>query len=133
VITISEYNNEDNKSDNSNDFYIYYTTMDHPSWTLSGLCALGGIIGYSRKRSMPSLVAGIAFSGLYGAAGYLLRQNADWGLELALGTSSTLLIAGFVRSSKAQFKKPVPNLLFGLGTLSTGYYIYKYNQFYPFF
>jgi uncharacterized membrane protein (UPF0136 family) len=90
-------------------------------------------MGYNRKGSVPSLVAGLAFSGVYGAAGYLLRQNADWGLELALGASSSLLIAGLVRSSKAQFRKPVPNLLVGLGTLSTGYYIKKYNEFYPFF
>ena len=35
--------------------------LDHPAFTLSGLCAIGGIMGYARKGSFPSLVAGITF------------------------------------------------------------------------
>lgn len=90
-------------------------------------------MGFLRKRSTPSLVAGITFGALYGVAGYLLKNNADWGLELALGCSSTLLAAGFSRSSSTGFKKPVPLLLFALGGVSTAYYAKKYNEFYPVF
>lgn len=90
-------------------------------------------MGYLRKNSKPSLVAGIAFGALYGVAGYLLKNNADWGLELALGCSSTLLVAGFSRSSSTNFKKPVPLVLLALGGLSTAYYGKKYNEFYPLF
>lgn len=107
--------------------------MDHPAFTLSGLCAVGGIIGYYRKKSVPSLVAGLAISVLYGGAGYLLKQNADYGLELALGTSTTLLVAGIGRAIPTQFKKPLPLVLLGLGGLSTAYYAKKYNEFYPVF
>lgn len=105
--------------------------MEHPSYTLSGLCAIGGIMGYVRKGSMPSLIAGTTFSILYGTAGYLLKQNQDWGLELALGSSSVLLLAGLGRSIPTKFKKPVPLVLLGLGGLSTLYYGKKYNEFYP--
>lgn len=107
--------------------------MEHPAFTLSGLCAVGGIMGYVRKGSVPSLVAGTAISILYGTAGYLLKNNADWGLELALGASTTVLAAGIGRSIPTSFKKPIPLLLLGIGGLSTAYYTKKYNEFYPFF
>lgn len=106
--------------------------MEHPAFTLSGLCAVGGVMGYAKKGSMPSLVAGTAFSVLYGVAGYLLKQNQDWGLEIALGSSSFLLLAGLGRSIPTKFRKPVPLVLLGLGGLSTFYYTKKYNEFYPF-
>ena len=96
--------------------------LDHPAFTLSGLCAIGGIMGYARKGSFPSLVAGITFSALYGGAGYLLKQNADYGLELALGTSTVLLIAGLARSIPTGFAKPIPLVLLVLGGASTAYY-----------
>lgn len=80
---------------------------------------------------MPSLVAGATFLILYGYAGYLLKLNADWGLELALGGSATLLAAGVGRLSSTAFKKPVPLVLLVLGGLLTGYYAKKYNEFYP--
>ncbi|ODV68544.1 TMEM14-domain-containing protein [Hyphopichia burtonii NRRL Y-1933] len=107
--------------------------MEHPAFTLSGLCAVGGFMGYFRKGSLPSLIAGSSMAILYGTAGYLLKQNADWGLELALGSSTALLFAGLSRSAKTQFKKPVPLVLLGLGGLSSLYYTKKYNEFYPFF
>lgn len=90
-------------------------------------------MGYARKGSMPSLIAGTTFTLLYGAAGYLLKQNQDWGLELALGSSSVLFLAGLGRSFPTKFKKPVPLVLLGLGGLSTFYYAKKYNEFYPMF
>ncbi|CAH2355784.1 TMEM14 protein homolog [[Candida] railenensis] len=103
--------------------------MEHPAFTLSGLCAVGAIMGYARKGSVPSLVAGTTFSIIYGTAGYLLKQNADWGLELALGASSTLMLAGISRTIKAQ-KKTIPIALVALGGLSTAYYAKKYSEFY---
>lgn len=107
--------------------------MDHPAFTLSGLCAVGGLMGYFRKGSVPSLIAGTSFALIYGYSGYLLKQNQDWGLELALGASSTLLVAGLSRSIPTKFKKPVPLVLLTLGATSTLYYAKKYNEFYPFF
>ena len=92
--------------------------MEHPAFTLSGLCAVGGVMGYARKGSMPSLVAGTTFSIIYGVAGYLLKQNADYGLELALGASTTLLAAGIGRAIPSRFKKPVPLVLLVLGGVS---------------
>ena len=55
----------------------------------------------------------------YGGAGYLLKQNADYGLELALGTSTVLLIAGLARSIPTVLSQLV---LLVLGGASTAYY-----------
>ncbi|KAI5962399.1 uncharacterized protein KGF55_003475 [Candida pseudojiufengensis] len=107
--------------------------MEHPAFTLSGLCAIGGIMGYIRKGSIPSIIAGLTVSTLYGYSGYLLKKNSNYGLEIALGTSSLLLIAGLSRSIPTGFQKPIPLVLLFLGGLSTGYYLKKYNEFYPFF
>ena len=106
--------------------------MEHPAFTLSALCGIGAIAAYSRKGSVPSLIAGGALAVVFGASGYLLKQNADWGLELALAGSATLLAAGSVRAVKAP-KKAIPFTLVVLGGVSTAYYVQKYNQFYPFY
>ncbi|CAN3372897.1 hypothetical protein DIRU0_C11892 [Diutina rugosa] len=105
--------------------------MEHPAFTMSGLCLVGGIMGFARKKSMPSLVAGLTVSGLYAASGYLLKNNADWGLELALGSSAALFLAGLGRAIPTHFQKPLPIVLVALGGLSTAYYAKKYNEFYP--
>lgn len=107
--------------------------MEHPSFTLSALILAGGTMGYVKKGSIPSLAAGITFSAIFGTAGYLLKQNADYGLELALGGSSLLFIAGLARGVPVAFKKPVPVILTVLGGLGSAYYAKKYNEFYPIF
>lgn len=105
--------------------------MEHPAFTLSGLCFVGGVMGYDRKASVPSLAAGITFGAIYAGAGYLLKNNRDWGLEIALGASTFLLAAGIGRSIPTHFSKPVPLVLLGLGAVLTAYYAKKYNEFYP--
>lgn len=101
--------------------------MEVPAYTISGLCAIGGMMGYTRKNSLPSLIAGFTFAILYATAGYMIGSNGKYGLQLALGTSATLLLAGIYRANQADFAKPIPNLLVALGALSTAYYSYKFN------
>ncbi|GMM34919.1 Tmh11 protein [Saccharomycopsis crataegensis] len=104
--------------------------MEHPSFTLSALCLVGGTMGYVRKGSVPSLVAGVTISAMFGTAGYLLKQNADWGLELAISGSALMLAGGISRGIPVKFRKPVPLVLTTLGALSGAYYLRKYNEFY---
>lgn len=94
---------------------------------------LSNLVLYSKKKSIPSLAAGVVFSAAFGTAGYLLKQNADYGLELALGSSSLLLAAGISRGIPVKFSKPIPIVLTTLGLLGTAYYAKKYNEFYPLF
>lgn len=101
--------------------------MEHPANTLAGLCALGGIIGYARKGSVPSLVGGLAVGAVYGYAGYLLKQNRNGGIEMALLGSVLLLGAGLPRAIKVQ--KPMPIALTAVALLSLTYYGKKWVDF----
>ncbi len=46
--------------------------VDYPGFAYGGAVALGGIMGYVKKRSIPSLVAGVAFGSLALFGAYLV-------------------------------------------------------------
>ncbi|QOU18285.1 DEBR0S2_20010g1_1 [Brettanomyces bruxellensis] len=104
--------------------------MDHPAYTLSALTLVGGVMGYARKGSLPSLISGTAISALYLTAGYLLHENKEYGIHTALLASSLTLFAGLGRAFQVGIKKPVPFFLTTLGAVSTYYYAKKYSEFY---
>jgi uncharacterized membrane protein (UPF0136 family) len=62
-------------------------------------------------------------------SGYLLKENKDYGSELALGSSVTLLGAATSRCIKTKFRAPVPLGLFATGGLATWYFFKKYREF----
>ncbi|KAK9765222.1 hypothetical protein K7432_006620 [Basidiobolus ranarum] len=95
----------------------------HPATTLAGLCAVGGIMGYVKGRSMPSLIAGLSFGTLYGASAYLLKENRDYGQELAAATS--ILLTGAMIPRAVSTRKPIPLALGAIGLLGAGYYSKK--------
>ena len=43
---------------------------DYPGYVFGAVVAAGGAMGYVKKRSVPSLVAGLAFGGLAMAGAY---------------------------------------------------------------
>ncbi|KAH8599125.1 transmembrane proteins 14C-domain-containing protein [Bisporella sp. PMI_857] len=102
---------------------------EHPSFTLAGLLAVGGTIGYVKGRSVPSLVAGVGLGASYAYAGYLIKQNRDYGTELALGNSAVLLASAVPRIIKTRARAPVPLVLGTVGVLSTYYYQKKVREF----
>lgn len=62
-------------------------------------------------------------------AGYLLKKNKDYGAELALGSSITLLGAGAHRLVKTRGKSPIAIGLGASGALATYYYQRKFREF----
>ncbi|KAJ1655625.1 hypothetical protein IWQ61_004657 [Dispira simplex] len=98
----------------------------HTAYSLAALCAVGGLMGFSRTRSVPSLVAGVGIGAAFGAAGYLISQNRDWGYELASGTSYALLLSSLPRALRTH--KPVPLVLTTAAILSAGYYTKKWYE-----
>ncbi|KAI0178111.1 hypothetical protein LQW54_002729 [Pestalotiopsis sp. IQ-011] len=102
---------------------------EHPSFTLAGLLAVGGTMGYARTKSTPSLVAGLGLGASYAVAGYLIKENKDYGTELALGNSIALLGSAVPRIIKTGGRAPVPIALGACGALATFYYQKKVREF----
>ncbi|KAI9336337.1 transmembrane proteins 14C-domain-containing protein [Obelidium mucronatum] len=99
---------------------------DHMSNALAVVCSVGGVAGYVRGKSVPSLVAGLSFGALYAFSGNLIKRNADYGHELALGTSLVLMGAMGPRALKTKARAPVG--LFTLGSLGAAYFGKKLYQ-----
>lgn len=53
------------------------TGSSHAAFTMAALCAAGGVAGYHKTGSVPSLVAGLGIAALFGAGGSQI--NASWG------------------------------------------------------
>lgn len=109
--------------------------------------AVGGTAGFLRTRSTPSLVAGLVLGASYGYSGallstpdieqsffddnlgYLIKENKDYGTELALGNSVVLLGSAIPRIIKTGGRAPVPIALGATGLLATYYYQKKVREF----
>ncbi|KAF6838456.1 upf0136 domain protein [Colletotrichum musicola] len=90
-----------------------------PSYALAVLTAGGGIAGYARTRSVPSIVAGCAVGILYALGGYRIQTSEPYGVELSLLAS--VVLGGSAIPRAIRLRKPVPMLLsvlslFGLFT-----------------
>ncbi|PGH17913.1 hypothetical protein AJ79_00812 [Helicocarpus griseus UAMH5409] len=81
---------------------------------LSILTSCGGIAGYARTGSIPSIAAGLSVGALYALSYYRLQNQQPFGEELGLIASTVLGGSSIPRAIKT--KKPVP---MGLGALAT--------------
>eukprot|EP00536_Pseudo-nitzschia_multiseries_P003571 jgi/Psemu1/284491/fgenesh1_pg.56_\ len=76
----------------------------HLNFTLGGLVAIGGAMGYVKKGSTPSLVAGLTFGGLLIGSGVLISKNEAYhGHALASGVTGAMTLAmgkRFISSGK---------------------------------
>lgn len=61
--------------------------------------------------------------------GYRIKQNQDYGTELALGNSIALLGSAIPRIMKTGGRAPVPIALGATGALATFYYQKKVREF----
>ncbi|KAJ7210386.1 transmembrane proteins 14C-domain-containing protein, partial [Mycena pura] len=90
----------------------------YPAFTMGGFCILGGIAGFARTRSVPSLVAGVGVGALYLWAGDRIRKGQPNGIEAAIGASAVLLASSAPRALKG----PVPAMLAATSSMSGVYY-----------
>jgi len=80
-----------------------------PAFILGALTAGGGITGYVRTGSVPSIVAGVTVGALYGLGGLRIQNKQPYGIELALLAS--LVLAGSSIPRALRSKKPLPTAL----------------------
>lgn len=84
-------------------------------------------------RHTDTLVCCLSTSHLFSLAnmstGYRIKQNQDYGTELALGNSVVLLGSAIPRIMKTGGRAPVPIALGATGALATYYYQKKVREF----
>lgn len=96
------------------------TASEIPALILGALTSIGGVTGYVRTGSIPSIAAGLTVGALYGLGGYRISQRQKYGIELALLASVILAGSSIPRAIKSG--KPLP---IGLSVLAaTGLFIY---------
>ena len=68
---------------------------DYPGYVFGAVVAAGGAMGYVKKRSVPSLVAGLAFGGLAMAGAYHVIDLYSWLKLIGQNTWQTLCSINF--------------------------------------
>ncbi|KAI9486001.1 MAG: transmembrane proteins 14C-domain-containing protein [Benjaminiella poitrasii] len=94
----------------------------HPSYAMTALCTAGGIAGYARSRSVPSLVAGVGVGAMYGVASYLIKENKYYGHET--GVAASIVLASSMAPKAIRTRKPIP-VTFAICSVATGIYYSK--------
>ena len=92
----------------------------------AALVMLGGIFGFVKAKSLPSLIMGGVGGLALIAAGYALGQGLAWGLPLALVLSAGLLVFFSLRYSRTRAFMPgglmaILSLLTLVGVLTTAH------------
>jgi uncharacterized membrane protein (UPF0136 family) len=75
----------------------------------AALLLLGGILGYARARSAPSLVAGIIAAVVMAVAAVLLPHHPR--TSLGLGIITSLALGAFFLRRYQETRKPMPALM----------------------
>ncbi|KAF4587746.1 UPF0136 domain protein [Ophiocordyceps camponoti-floridani] len=98
--------------------------LEYSAYALAALTAGGGLMGFVRTRSKPSLIAGSAVGILYGIGGYRMQNKQPYGIEL--GLLASIILGGSSIPRAIRIRKPVPIVLsilstFGLLTFGNAY------------
>ncbi|KAG9040967.1 hypothetical protein FS837_012902 [Tulasnella sp. UAMH 9824] len=92
-----------------------------PAFAMAVLCAFGGVIGFARTGSVPSVIAGLSIGALYGrSADLILHGDPNVGIQGALAASVFLCVSSVPRALAK--RKPVPAILAVAGTVAATYY-----------
>ena len=88
----------------------------HLNLTMGGLVGLGGIMGYIKAKSVPSLVAGVGVGALFAGSGYLIKEGQNTNGHGLASITSLALIGGMApRAMKGGMAAGVVAL--GVGSL----------------
>ncbi|KAF8920846.1 transmembrane proteins 14C-domain-containing protein [Mucidula mucida] len=90
----------------------------YPAYVMGALCIVGGVTGFARTRSIPSIVAGVGVGALYLWSADSIRKGTPNGLEELEGASAILLLSSLPRVAKG----PVPATLAVTSALAGTYY-----------
>ncbi|KAL7531414.1 hypothetical protein ACHAWF_003761 [Thalassiosira exigua] len=97
----------------------------HPAFGFGAITIAGGLLGYVRKGSKPSLGAGIVCGGLLVASGVMISGDSQYaGHSLAAGTSALMTLGMGHRLLKTGKFMPA-GVVSVLAAASMGYHVKK--------
>ncbi len=97
----------------------------HPAFSFGVITIVGGVLGYVRKGSKPSLGAGIVCGSLLIAGGVMISGDSQYsGHSLAAGTSAVMTLGMGQRLIKSGKFMPA-GVVSILAAASTGYHTMK--------
>ncbi|KAG2484877.1 hypothetical protein HYH03_016361 [Edaphochlamys debaryana] len=100
----------------------------HTDLAMTALMIGGGVMGYVRKKSLPSLLGGLTLGAAYGATAYII-QTHDALLGHQVGAATSVVLATMMGVRLARTKKVMPaGVLAGVGALASFYHIQKARQ-----
>ena len=99
-------------------FYVM-AAVANLNLALAVVLPVGGLAGYVKKGSKPSLIAGVGVGMAYGCASTLSKSHVKAGHGLGFATSLVLALVGYKRWVKAKKAMPAGLLTF-LGILGSG-------------
>eukprot|EP00160_Parvularia_atlantis_P013378 Unigene2818_Nuclearia_a/m.8720 Unigene2818_Nuclearia_a/g.8720 ORF Unigene2818_Nuclearia_a/g.8720 Unigene2818_Nuclearia_a/m.8720 type:complete len:121 (-) Unigene2818_Nuclearia_a:69-431(-) len=101
------------------------------NYVLGGTVALGGLFGYARKGSLPSLLAGLVIGPAVAYAGHAISQGDINGYYASLGATSLLTLVMSQRYLSTRKVMPaglVATLSAAVGGLTALEYYLKQNK-----
>ena len=100
----------------------------HAAFTMAALMAGGGLGGYAKSKSKPSLIAGIAFASLFCASGMLIQNGNDFkGHGLAAISSIALTGSMGARAMRSRKLFPAGGIALA-GLASSAYQVKKVTE-----
>jgi len=81
-------------------------SLDQIAFALGAVTAGGGITGFVRTGSIPSIVAGVTIGALYGLSGYRVQKQQPYAVEL--GLLASVVLAGSSVPRAIRSGKPLP-------------------------
>jgi uncharacterized membrane protein (UPF0136 family) len=103
----------------------------HLNFTLGGLVVVGGAMGYFKKGSKISLIAGLTFGSLLIGSGVLITQNESFkGHSLAAGCTGIMTVAMANRYVTTGKFMPA-GLVASLGAVGLAYNVKKAIEWMP--
>jgi len=104
------------------------TNTENTKTALAALCGVGGVIGFAKKRSVPSLVAGVAFAAAYGFSAHLINGGEGETGHAAAAGASALLAAAMGARLVSTGKAMPAGALAALGAGGLAYNFAKYRE-----